>query len=151
MATSAESAFSDGGEALRQELARLLDASAEDRGLFYEYNSNESTDSDHVLFHVLGAWRIAPGFHDLLCTGNTFRRQLLAAPFASGTTSCSANLLTMEELLPGIRITLTGPEPTACPPDLLIGSMIEPRKRMLALHRRCHHWLIRPSPGSQEI
>ena len=31
-------------EALRQELARLLDASGEDRELFYEYHSNESTD-----------------------------------------------------------------------------------------------------------
>lgn len=53
-------------EALRRELARVLDASPEDRELFYEYNSNESTDPDHVLFHALGAWRIAPGFHDLL-------------------------------------------------------------------------------------
>jgi len=32
-------------EALRQELARLLDASPEERGLFYEYNSNESNRS----------------------------------------------------------------------------------------------------------
>ena len=48
-------------EALRQELPRLLDASPEERGLFYEYNSNESTDPNHVLFHALGAWRIAPG------------------------------------------------------------------------------------------
>jgi len=53
-------------EALRLELARLLDASPEERGLFYEYNSNESTHPNHVLFHALGAWRIAPGFHDLL-------------------------------------------------------------------------------------
>lgn len=53
-------------EALRQELARLLDASPEDRELFYEYHSNESTDPNHVLFHALGAWRITPGFHDLL-------------------------------------------------------------------------------------
>src|SRR5213080_996601 len=53
-------------EALGQELARLLDASPEERALFYEYNSNESTDPNHVLFHALGAWRIAPGFHDLL-------------------------------------------------------------------------------------
>jgi ectoine hydroxylase-related dioxygenase (phytanoyl-CoA dioxygenase family) len=51
---------------LRQELTGLLDAQPEDRQLFYEYNSNESTDPDHVLFHALGAWRIAPGFHDLL-------------------------------------------------------------------------------------
>lgn len=53
-------------EALRQELARLLDAQPEDRELFYEYNSNESADPDHVLFHALGAWRVTAGFHDLL-------------------------------------------------------------------------------------
>ena len=53
-------------EALRQQLAGLLEASPEERGLFYEYNSNESTDPKHVLFHALGAWRIAPGFHYLL-------------------------------------------------------------------------------------
>src|SRR5262245_31503687 len=53
-------------ERLTQELASLLDASPEERGLFYEYNSNESSDPSHVLFHALGAWRIAPGFHDLL-------------------------------------------------------------------------------------
>jgi len=53
-------------EVLRGELAGLLDARGEERDLFYEYNSNESGDPNHVLFHALGAWRIAPGFHDLL-------------------------------------------------------------------------------------
>jgi hypothetical protein len=53
-------------EVLRRELAGLLDAQVEERDLFYEYNSNESGDPNHVLFHALGAWRIAPGFHDLL-------------------------------------------------------------------------------------
>lgn len=53
-------------EALRQELAGLLDARLEDRELFYEYNRNESADPDHVLFHALGAWRVTAGFHDLL-------------------------------------------------------------------------------------
>jgi len=53
-------------EALRQELSQLLDAQPEHRELFYEYNSNESADPNHVLFHALGAWRVTPGFHDLL-------------------------------------------------------------------------------------
>src|SRR5207302_7422158 len=53
-------------DVLREELGWLLEASGEDRELFYEYNSNESSDPNHVLFHALGAWRIAPGFHDLL-------------------------------------------------------------------------------------
>jgi ectoine hydroxylase-related dioxygenase (phytanoyl-CoA dioxygenase family) len=53
-------------EALREELSRLLEATCDERGLFYEYNSNESTDPNHVLFHALGAWRITPGFHDVL-------------------------------------------------------------------------------------
>jgi ectoine hydroxylase-related dioxygenase (phytanoyl-CoA dioxygenase family) len=37
-----------------------------ERGLWYEFHSNESADPARVLFHALGAWRIAPGFHDLL-------------------------------------------------------------------------------------
>jgi ectoine hydroxylase-related dioxygenase (phytanoyl-CoA dioxygenase family) len=53
-------------ELLRGELARLLNAPAQERGLFYEYNCNESGDPNHVLFHALGAWRITGGFHDLL-------------------------------------------------------------------------------------
>ena len=53
-------------ETLREELARLLDAQRDERELFYEYNSNESSDPNHVLFHALGAWRITPGFHDVL-------------------------------------------------------------------------------------
>jgi ectoine hydroxylase-related dioxygenase (phytanoyl-CoA dioxygenase family) len=53
-------------EALREELVQLLDAPPADRELFYEYNSNESSDPNHVLFHALGAWRIKAGFHDLL-------------------------------------------------------------------------------------
>lgn len=53
-------------EILRQELAGLLDPLHEGHNLFYEYHSNESSNPDMVLFHALGAWRIAPGFHDLL-------------------------------------------------------------------------------------
>ena len=53
-------------EALRAELTELMDPTHPGHSLFYEYNSNESTDPSTVLFHALGAWRIAPGFHDLL-------------------------------------------------------------------------------------
>jgi ectoine hydroxylase-related dioxygenase (phytanoyl-CoA dioxygenase family) len=53
-------------ETLRAELKDLSDASRPGHELFYEYHSNESSNPDTVLFHALGAWRIAPGFHDLL-------------------------------------------------------------------------------------
>ena len=53
-------------EALRAELNELVDADPARRELFYEYHSNESHDPSRVLFHALGAWRVAPGFHDLL-------------------------------------------------------------------------------------
>src|SRR3990172_6806595 len=53
-------------EALRGELAGLADPRHPGNGLFYEYNSNESADPARVLFHALGAWRITPGFHDML-------------------------------------------------------------------------------------
>jgi hypothetical protein len=53
-------------EDLRVELAELLDPSNPQRHLFYEYHSNESTDPSKTLFHALGAWRAAAGFHDLL-------------------------------------------------------------------------------------
>jgi ectoine hydroxylase-related dioxygenase (phytanoyl-CoA dioxygenase family) len=53
-------------ELLRAELAELVDPRHPGNQLFYEYNSNESTDPSRVLFHALGAWRISPGFHDLL-------------------------------------------------------------------------------------
>jgi ectoine hydroxylase-related dioxygenase (phytanoyl-CoA dioxygenase family) len=36
------------------------------RDLWHEYHANESTLGDAVLFHALGAWRLEPGFHDLL-------------------------------------------------------------------------------------
>src|SRR5947208_9164580 len=53
-------------EALRTELEQLMDPAHAGRHLFHEYHSNESTDPNRVVFHALGAWRIAPGFHDLL-------------------------------------------------------------------------------------
>src|ERR1051325_2888680 len=52
-------------ERLRAELNELVEPSHTLRRLFYEFHSNESNDPSRVLFHALGAWRIAPGFHDL--------------------------------------------------------------------------------------
>ena len=53
-------------EVLRAELAQLIDPGHRSHELFYEFHSNESIDPATVLFHALGAWRIAAGFHDLL-------------------------------------------------------------------------------------
>jgi ectoine hydroxylase-related dioxygenase (phytanoyl-CoA dioxygenase family) len=53
-------------EMLRAELAGLVDPSHPGNALFYEFHSNESADPEKILFHALGAWRITPGFHDLL-------------------------------------------------------------------------------------
>ena len=53
-------------EVLRTELTELIDPNHPGHHLFYEFHSNESADPATVLFHALGAWRIAPGFHDLL-------------------------------------------------------------------------------------
>ena len=53
-------------EALRNELAEWFQPDHPGRELWYEYHTNESTDPNRVLFHALGAWRIKPGFHDIL-------------------------------------------------------------------------------------
>jgi ectoine hydroxylase-related dioxygenase (phytanoyl-CoA dioxygenase family) len=53
-------------ERLRLELENLMDTAHPLHHLFYEFHSNESADPNKVLFHALGAWRIAAGFHDLL-------------------------------------------------------------------------------------
>ena len=53
-------------EELNKELAQIMDPDHEGHKLFYEFHSNESTDPNTVLFHALGAWRITPGFHDVL-------------------------------------------------------------------------------------
>ncbi len=70
-------------DTLQEELAKLQVASEEERALFYHYESNESEDPDKVLFHAIGAWRITPGFHDLIWSP-AYRMaayQLLGAPF----------------------------------------------------------------------
>jgi hypothetical protein len=51
---------------LRLELSALIKESHPAHHFFYEYHSNESTDLNTTLFHALGAWRIEPGFHDVL-------------------------------------------------------------------------------------
>jgi ectoine hydroxylase-related dioxygenase (phytanoyl-CoA dioxygenase family) len=53
-------------QALRSELNDFLQLDHSGRDLWHEYHSNESADASKVLFHALGAWRLRPGFHDLL-------------------------------------------------------------------------------------
>lgn len=53
-------------ERLRGELQGLFDPNHPGNHLFHEFHTNESPDPSKVLFHALGAWRIMPGFHDLL-------------------------------------------------------------------------------------
>lgn len=53
-------------EILRAELQDLTNPRHPRHELWYEFHSNESTDPAQVLFHALGAWRLAEGFHDIL-------------------------------------------------------------------------------------
>jgi ectoine hydroxylase-related dioxygenase (phytanoyl-CoA dioxygenase family) len=53
-------------ELLRDELQDMANPEHPGNRLFYEYHSNESVDPTRIVFHALGAWRIKPGFHDLL-------------------------------------------------------------------------------------
>jgi ectoine hydroxylase-related dioxygenase (phytanoyl-CoA dioxygenase family) len=53
-------------ERLRAEFGELIDPAHPKRRLFYEYHTNEARDPSRTLFHALGAWRVAAGFHDLL-------------------------------------------------------------------------------------
>lgn len=53
-------------EVLRSELAAIVNPDHPGNKYFYEFHSNESGNPDTILFHALGAWRITPGFHDVL-------------------------------------------------------------------------------------
>ncbi len=51
---------------LKKELLLVMDTNHPGHELFYEFHSNESTNPETILFHALGAWRVATGFHDVL-------------------------------------------------------------------------------------
>lgn len=51
---------------LNTELKGLVDPAHPGNALFHEFYANESADPNSTLFHALGAWRITPGFHDIL-------------------------------------------------------------------------------------
>lgn len=53
-------------DALLKEQAEIADPEHPGHHLFYEFHTNESSDPNSVLFHSLGHWRIAPGFHDIV-------------------------------------------------------------------------------------
>jgi len=53
-------------ERLRNELTEIANPNHPGHDLYYEFHSNESSDPSTILFHALGAWRITPGFHDVL-------------------------------------------------------------------------------------
>ncbi len=53
-------------EQLKKELNELANTDHPAHHLFYEFHSNESSDTNTILFHALGAWRITPAFHDVL-------------------------------------------------------------------------------------
>jgi ectoine hydroxylase-related dioxygenase (phytanoyl-CoA dioxygenase family) len=53
-------------EVLREELAKLVEPTPEERALFYEFHSNESANPNTTLFHALGAWRVGRALHDIL-------------------------------------------------------------------------------------
>lgn len=67
---------------LCEQLLPLMDAQHPGHELFHEFHTNESSTPDTVLFHALGAWRIATGFHDLLWNPAFLvpAAQLLAGP-----------------------------------------------------------------------
>ena len=53
-------------EVLLKELKEITDPNHPGHDLFYEFHSNESANSNDILFHSLGHWRIGKAFHDVL-------------------------------------------------------------------------------------
>ena len=53
-------------EMIKKDLEEIANVNHPVHSLFYEFNSNESTDPSTILFHALGAWRITNGLHDVL-------------------------------------------------------------------------------------
>jgi len=51
---------------LNEELLSIMDPQNRNHDLLYEFHTNESEDSDRIIFHSLGHWRMTPGFHDVL-------------------------------------------------------------------------------------
>lgn len=104
-------------EVLQKELAEIVDPKHPSHSLFYEFHSNESEDSNSVLFHSLGHWRITKGFHDALWNPafvmlliNYWRTNL----FAFGTTNYFVNQPNTAEWSLGIKIIRIGHEQLPC-------------------------------------
>jgi hypothetical protein len=97
-------------EVLRGELEQLADPTSASSQLFYEYHSNESIDPLKTLFHALGAWRVATGFHDLLWNPAFLvpASQLLRGPVRFWHDQIFYKPAHRGGVAPGIRIILTG-------------------------------------------
>ena len=69
-------------ETLRADLGTFVRPEHEGTALWHEYHTNEAQDPDKVLFHALGAWRIATSFHDALWNASftSAACQLLGGP-----------------------------------------------------------------------